>query len=147
MDWELKMSRVYDAPRKLVFEAWSKAEHVSQWFAPKPLTVPDCELEFKSGGKWDLTMQFPDGQKHMMKGHYREVTPIERIVFVSYLNDQPKGHEIVATVTFTEEGGKTRLDVHQTYKGLSVKLDAEAGWTSTLDNLGDFVAKSKAEKR
>jgi uncharacterized protein YndB with AHSA1/START domain len=142
LDWELRIERTLLAPRARVFEAWSRPESVSLWFAPKGLTVPVCEMEFRQGGAWKLCMRMPDGSDHWMTGRYLEIRSPEKLVWESTLSGQPPGHRIHTTVDFIEEGGRTRLKVHQVYTGFAQKLPSEAGWTSTLENLAAHVAAS-----
>jgi uncharacterized protein YndB with AHSA1/START domain len=135
---ELRMQRVFDAPRRLVFEAWSKAEYLSRWFTPAPLTTPSCEVDFRPGGAFRLVMRMPDGVEFPLEAHFREIVPMERIVFEGKMHD---GNDVHTTVTFTERAGKTTLDVHQTYAFESDSTrGAKAGWTLTLDQLGQHVA-------
>jgi len=135
---DLHMTRVFDAPRALVFEAWTKAEHVAKWFAPAPLTIPSCELDFRPGGRFHLVMRATDGTEFPMDTVFREIVANERIVFEGPIHG---GVLVTTTVTFTEQDGKTRLDAHQTYsKASDATRGAQAGWTATLDQLGRFVA-------
>src|SRR5205823_4997308 len=130
VDWDLRIERLFNAPRLKVFAAWSRPESVSVWFAPKGLTVPACEMDFRVGGIWKLTMRMPDGSDHVMQGRYLEIKAPERLVWECTLSGQPPGHRIHTTVDFIEEAGKTRLKVHQVYTGFSEKLPGEEGWKS-----------------
>jgi uncharacterized protein YndB with AHSA1/START domain len=135
---ELFLSRTFDAPRALVFEAWSRAEHVARWFAPRPLTMPRCEVDLRSGGVFRFTMRMPDGTEFPWEGTFREVVAPERIVFTGTMHDGNTGE---TTVTLTERDGKTRMDVHQTYAFASDSTrGARQGWTATLDQLAEQVA-------
>src|SRR5215471_13705576 len=105
--------REYDAPRTLVFEAWSKAEHLKHWFAPKGFTVPVCEIDFRAGGAVTIVMRAPDGEEFRSKGTFREIVVPERIVFESALLDdhgKPR-FEDRNVVTFSERDGKTLVIV------------------------------------
>jgi uncharacterized protein YndB with AHSA1/START domain len=134
---ELRMSRVFDAPKRLVFEAWSKAEYVSRWFTPAPLTTPSCEVDLRTGGVFRLVMRMPDGMEFPMDARFTEVVPDERIVFTAKIHGDV---DIVTTVTFAEHEGKTTLGVHQVYSHESdATRGARAGWTQTLDQLGDHL--------
>jgi uncharacterized protein YndB with AHSA1/START domain len=136
---ELRMQRVFDAPRRLVFEAWSKPEYLSRWFAPAPLTTPRCEIDFRPGGAFRLAMRMPSGIEFPLDAEFREVVAPERIVFAGKMHD---GNDVHTTITFTEEGGKTTLTVHQVYSFESDSTrGAHAGWTLTLNQLGEFVAR------
>lgn len=134
---ELKMTRVFDAPRHLVFEAWSSAEHVSRWFTPSPLTTAACEVDLRPGGTFRVVMKMPNGAEHPMDAKFLEVVPDQRIVFAGLIESDLEVH---TTVSFTEKDGKTTLSVHQTYSRESpATRGAEMGWTATLDQLAAHV--------
>ncbi|MGA3121815.1 MAG: SRPBCC domain-containing protein [Polyangiaceae bacterium] len=137
---DLVVTRVFDAPRHLVFEAWSKAEHVSRWFAPRPLTMPSCEVDFRPGGAFRFIMRAPDGVEYPFEGVFREVVPPERIVFTGWVHE---GNATQTTITFAEHDGKTTLTMHQTFSFESpATRGARQGWTATLDQLGDHVGRT-----
>ena len=137
----LKLTRLFDAPRALVFEAWTSADHVARWFAPRPLTIPRCTVEFRVGGIFRCVMRMPDGFEHPMEGTFREIVVPERIVFASEIQGEHGPIQIVTHVSFAEEGGKTRIDVRQTYSAESRETrGAHPGWTATLDQLGEHAA-------
>jgi uncharacterized protein YndB with AHSA1/START domain len=129
---------VFDAPRSLVWEAWSKAEYVKRWFTPAPLTTPRCELDLRTGGVFYLVMKMPNGVELPMDARFVEVVPLERIVFSATIHG---GVELHTTVTFTDEdAGKTRLDVHQVYSHeTDATRGAPQGWKATLDQLAEVV--------
>ena len=136
---ELRMSRVFDAPRRLVFAAWSKAEYVSRWFTPAPLSTPSCEVDLRTGGVFRLVMRMPDGVEFPMDARFTEVVPEERIVFTATIHD---GLTVRTTVTFAEHGGKTTLDVHQIFDHeTEATRGAHAGWTKTLDQLAEHLRR------
>jgi uncharacterized protein YndB with AHSA1/START domain len=136
-DRELTITRTFDAPRDLVFSAWTKPEHLMRWFAPNDFTVPSCEMDFRVGGKYRLCMR-GFGRDHWVHGEYREIVAPERIVWTGLLEHE--GNEMVTTVTFADLGARTRLTVHQTY---SIETDstrgAREGWTQTLEHLAEFL--------
>jgi uncharacterized protein YndB with AHSA1/START domain len=139
---DLHLSRIIDAPRRLVFEAWTKAEHLSRWFAPKPLIVSRCDLDLRAGGVFAVVMRAPDGAEYTFNGSFREVVAPEKIVFEGLIHDE---NFSVTTITFEEEGGKTTLRVHQTYSFASdATRGSKQGWTATLDQLTAFVAASSS---
>jgi uncharacterized protein YndB with AHSA1/START domain len=130
---ELRLSRVFNAPPHLVFRAWSSAEHFQRWFAPRPMTLSHCKLDFRAGGAMQFTMRMPDGTEYPFAGRFEEVVENERIVFSGDIHDGNRAH---TTVTFLATNGKTTLNVHQTYTVASdATRGAYAGWSSTLDNL------------
>jgi uncharacterized protein YndB with AHSA1/START domain len=129
---------VFDAPRALVFEAWSKPEHLSRWFAPNGFTVPSCEMDFRVGGKYRLCMR-GFGNDHWVHGEYREIVVPERIVWTGFLEGD--GNEVVTTITFADYQGKTRLKAHQTFsKVTDSSRGAREGWIQTLEHLAEYVA-------
>jgi uncharacterized protein YndB with AHSA1/START domain len=137
---ELRISRTFNAPRALVFEAWTKAEHLEKWFTPKPLTTPSCEVDFRPGGVFRLVMRMPNGVEFPMDTRFGDIVVPERIVFTGKMHD---GNDVSTTVTFSEKDGKTTVDVHQTYGFESDSTrGAQQGWTATLDQLGEHVMRS-----
>lgn len=105
-DLEIKMVRVFDAPRALVFEAHSKCEHLKHWWGRgNPL---DCEVDFRPGGGYRLVEHAPDGGHYAFRGEYREISPPERIVQTFEFEGMP-GQICVETLELTEEDGKTTI--------------------------------------
>jgi uncharacterized protein YndB with AHSA1/START domain/dihydrofolate reductase len=140
----LVLSRTFDAPRRLVFEAWTKAEHVARWFTPRPLTTSQCEVDFRPRGAFRIVMRMPDGTEHPFHGAFGEISPPERLTFDGKL---PDGNEVRTVVTFAEEDGKTTLTVRQTYSFESdATRGAPAGWSSTLDQLAEHVRRATRGK-
>jgi uncharacterized protein YndB with AHSA1/START domain len=134
---DLHLSRTFDAPRRLVWEAWTKSEHVARWFTPRPLTTSECKMDFRPGGVFRVVMRFPEGADHAFDGHFGEIVEPERLVFHGKL---PDGNEVHTTVTFVEKGGQTELKVHQTYSFESdATRGASLGWKATLDQLREVV--------
>lgn len=106
---EIEVTRTYDAPRELVFDAWTKGEHLKNWFAPTSFTVAEVESEPTEGGTYRLAMRSPEGQDFWTQGTYGEVVPPERFVLTQGVlgsEDKPL-FQTVTTVTLTDEGGKT----------------------------------------
>jgi len=141
-DAELYISRLFDAPPALVFEAWTKPEHLNRWCCPTGFTLPFSEGEIRTGGSFKTCMRSPEGQDHWLSGTYREITPPERLVFTHAWHDEngERGHETVVTITLKEEGGKTRLTLHQAFFTSKASRDGhESGWNATLDNLAAYL--------
>src|SRR5579872_6853405 len=93
---ELTITRVFDAPRALVFKAWTDPKHLAQWWGPHTFTNPVCELDVRTGGAFRIVMRGPDGAEHPARGVYGEVKPPERLVMIlnhSELSDQ--WHDLV----------------------------------------------------
>jgi uncharacterized protein YndB with AHSA1/START domain len=136
---ELVIERIFDAPRSLVFEAWTKPEHLMNWFCPKGFTVPACEMDFRVGGRYRLCMRSSEGREHWVHGEYREIVARERIVWTGIIEND--GNEALTTITFADHDGKTKLVVHQTYSFESDSTrGAPQGWAETLDRLAQYVA-------
>lgn len=144
---ELVMTRVLNAPRALVFQAWTNPKHLAQWWGPTHFTNPVCELDVRPGGAINIHMQAPDGTVYPMKGEYREVDEPERLVYVSSACPNKDGEdqlEVFTTMTLTEEGGKTTMKlVHLITKvgpGAEFAIAGmEEGWAQTLAGLEEFL--------
>ena len=137
---ELVITRVYDAPRSLVFAAWSTAQHVMRWWGPSGFSVPEATVDFRAGGVFDLCMRGPDGTDYWMRGAFREIVAPERIIFTSIIDAQAR-QEIATTVTFAEEGGKTTITVRQTVPvNPFMARGQRQGWTESLERLAARLA-------
>jgi uncharacterized protein YndB with AHSA1/START domain len=148
---ELLITRVFDAPRALVFETWSKPEHLVHWWGPAGFTLPIHEMEFRPGGAIRFCMRSADGHEHWMVGAYREIVPVSRIVFVSGIDDDPS-HQVTTTVTFADEGARTKVTVQQLFTFEShATRGAQQGWDSSLARLvkllAQLTAASTADRR
>jgi uncharacterized protein YndB with AHSA1/START domain len=138
---QLLIARLFDAPRELVFKAWTKPEYLTRWWGPNGFTVPVCELEFRAGGVLRFVFRGPDGKDYPFDGAYVEIVEPERIVFRGNIHDVP-GQDVVTTVTFAEHEGKTKLTVNQIYSFESdATRGASVGWSQTLDHLAKYVAE------
>lgn len=152
---ELVITRVFDAPRELVFRAWTEAEHLAEWWGPRDFTNPVCESDPRPGGRWFICMQWPDGRKIWCGGEYREVDPPERFVATDCFLDEdrelvdpvehygmPEGTpaEMLMTVTFEEHEGGTKVTLRQ---GMDATLAREAGayegWNQSFDKLAEYL--------
>lgn len=147
----LVMTRVFDAPRELVFRAWTDPEHLAQWWGPEGFTNPVCEFDARPGGAIRIHMRAPDGTVYPMTGVVREITPPKRLVFASAAVDQDGKHllEALATVRFAVQGDKTKLTLE--IRGVAVAPVAvqylegmEAGWTQSLVRLTRYLAGKNA---
>jgi uncharacterized protein YndB with AHSA1/START domain len=144
-DLEIKLTRVFRAPRRLVYEAISKPEHVKQWWGPHGMCLVVCEMDFRPGGAWRFVLQGQDGQLHPFKGEYREIVPAERTIstFI-YDVDFIRDHEAVETLTLTEDDGETTLSVvvrHKTKESRNGHLQSgmEGGASQTYDRLEEHL--------
>ena len=144
----LILERILNAPRDLVFKAWTDQIEMAQWWGPRYFTNPVCELDVRPGGAILIHMQGPDGTVFPMEGEFLEVTPVERIVMATTALDSLGGNpllEEITTVTFEEHNGKTKLTVHARItnavpEAAGALAGMEEGWNQTLDKLVEFVA-------
>ena len=146
---ELVLTRVFDAPRELVWKVWTDPKHVARWWGPHGFTNPVCELDVRPGGALRIHMRGPDGTVYPMTGVYQEIVEPERLVFLSAALDGEGDplFEVLTTVTFAEQGGKTK----QILRARVIKSTAEAapylagmevGWTQSLERLAQSLAKT-----
>ena len=144
---EIKVTRTFEAPRKLVFSMFTDARHLAAWWGPHGVTNPVCEADARPNGKIRIHMQAPDGAVHPMGGIFHEIVPHDRIVFTSFV-DLPDGKRILEghnTVTFAERGGRTTVTVQARadgYVDFAARMLAgmEAGWSQSLDKLAAHAA-------
>ena len=141
---ELVVTRLIDAPRSLVYQAWTDPEHLKHWQgAPRGFTVSVEESDVRPGGQFRLCMHSPELGDHRLQGTYREVIPPERLVFTHcWLNvDGKSGKETLVTIVFKDCDGKTELTLRQTgFKSVESRDGHEQGWASTLDRFKEYVA-------
>ena len=139
----LVITRIFDAPRSLVFNAWTEPAHRMRWWGLKGFTVTSCEMDLRPGGAWRLSMRSPEGREDRQVGNFREIVPPERLVFTYAFEGAAGnlGHETLVTVTFAEHEGKTKLTVNQAvFETLAVRNDHVRGWGEALDRLAEFAA-------
>lgn len=103
----ITLTRLFNAPRALVYEAWTQPEHLKQWSCPLGFTIPECGGELKTGGAWWCVMITPNGERYPLRGVYREIVPHEKLVYTHCWEEDDKAqeHETLVTVTFREEAG------------------------------------------
>ena len=139
---EVLMTRVFDAPRALVWEVWTKPEHMMKWFAPNGFTMPFCEIDFRPGGVFKIVFRGPDGRDLPGDGEYVDIEPPSRLVWKGVIHG---ALEVWTEVKFEEQGGKTKLTVHQKYSFESpATRGAPMGWTQTLDHLAAYLGTLRA---
>jgi uncharacterized protein YndB with AHSA1/START domain len=142
----ITIERIFPASRDLVFRAWTSAEHLRHWFCPDGYSVPDAQVDFRVGGRFDLCMRSAEGQDHWMRGSYTEIVHNSRLAFESRVGpDERPLFRVQTLVTFQEErGGSTRVMVKQSYTvlddaALPMIQGASQGWAQTLDRLQKHV--------
>lgn len=144
------ITRTFDAPRSLVFRAWTDPDRLARWFAPTGCTIAFRALDPRPGGRFHSCIRTPDGHECWCVGEYREVAPPDRLVFTMAVADAAGDRadpaavgmdpdwpaETVVTVTFVEAGGQTKLTLHQTVsEALAKRTGAHPSWLQMLDRL------------
>jgi uncharacterized protein YndB with AHSA1/START domain len=142
-DREIVMTRVFDAPRRLVWEAFTKPELLKRWFGPRGWSMVVCEVDLTVGGGFRFVLRGPDGKDMGMRGVYREIVPPERSVHMESFDDYPG--EAQVTGTFVEQGGKTTLTASVLYpspevRDIVLKSGMEHGAAESYDKLAELLA-------
>ena len=141
---ELVITLILDAPREVVFNAWTRPGHLIHWWGPKDFTAPSADIELRPGGTYRICMRSPAGAEFWVHGVYREIVAPERVCFTWYDVEDAKGkpkHETLITVTFTEHRGKTKVTLHQGDFDSRMGRDAhEQCWMESFTRLKAFVA-------
>ena len=150
-DREFVMERVFDAPRELVWQAWTKPEHLVHWWGPKGWTLPVCKVDFRPGGVWHYCMRGPEGEESWGKAIYREIVEPERIVYLDTFSNEAGNPvegmpEIIITVTFEDLDGKTKLATHAQFASAAdlesvLAMGMVEGLTQTWDRLEAYLAQ------
>ncbi|GAB4182336.1 MAG: SRPBCC domain-containing protein [Coleofasciculaceae cyanobacterium] len=139
---ELTITRVFNAPRSLVFKVWTQPEHFSRWLGPKDFTTIGCQMNVQVGGMYRACIRSPEGNDHWMQGVYREITEPERLVFTFAWedeNNQPK-HETLVTVTFEEHDNKTLMTFQQAiFESIESRDSHNTGWSECFDRLATYL--------
>jgi uncharacterized protein YndB with AHSA1/START domain len=150
-DTEVAMARVFDAPSKLVWEAYTDPKHIPHWWGPRRLTTTVNKMDVRPGGVWRYIQREPDGTEYAFNGVYREVTPPSRLVSTFEFEPFP-GYISVDTLNLFEHNGKTTLTTHTLFQSREhrdgmLQSGAEAGFAETLDRLAELVETLKGRRR
>lgn len=152
-DREIVMTRTFDAPRELVFEAHSSCEHLSHWWGPRRYEITSCELDFRPGGSWRIVHRDPEGVEHGFRGEFREIVRPERIVWTFEYEGAP-GDVSVETLTLEEHDDKTTLTATSVFDSMEardamLRSGMEEGAAETWDRLAEYleVLAERAESR
>lgn len=143
---ELLITRVFDAPRELLFKVWTDPRHVASWWGPHGFTTPldTIAMDVRQGGTWRIRMLAPDGSAYSMHGVYREIVAPERLV-MTYAGAPAPGepeHETLVTVTFAELGSRTEMTFRQAvFPTVQDRDDHEGGWSECFDELVDYLVE------
>jgi len=157
----VNIARTLDAPRGMVFKAWTSPEHLTRWFGPTGFTLPVCKMDFRPGGYCHYCMRSPDGKDYWGKSVYAEIVTPERIVMSDQFSDEqgdlarnpdqpdwpPEG---TIDITLAEKGGKTELKIRHAFR-INSPAEQKAfdegadmcsdGWNQTLDRLEEYLAQ------
>ncbi len=142
---EIVMTRVFDAPRRLVFDAFTKPELLRRWFGPRGWSLVVCEVNLKVGGAWRFVMHGPDGTDWGMRGMYREIVPPERLVSTEIFDDFPR--ESVVTTVLVEDRRRTTMTgtimySSQEIRDAVIKSGMEHGAAESYDRLAEYLASN-----
>jgi len=142
------ITRIFDAPRALVWKCWTDEKHMAQWFGPKMFTIPVCTLEPRVGGKLWVVMRGPDGADYPMKGVFREMVEPERLVFTNIAVDKDGTHllEGETTVILEELAGQTRMTLRTHAVGKvpyapQMLAGMQAGWSQSFDKMAALLLR------
>jgi uncharacterized protein YndB with AHSA1/START domain len=141
----LTIKKTINAPRNIVWEAWTKPEHLVQWWAPKGMQVTIVQHEFKVGGQWKYVMPMPDGSEFISEGVYSEIVEPQKIVTSADMRPMTEG--VILQVLLEENGNKTDFTftvIHPTeeYCRQQEKMGFYNGWSSAFDRLEKLVSSS-----
>jgi uncharacterized protein YndB with AHSA1/START domain len=142
-DREIVIERVFDAPRTLVFEAWTKAEHVTHWWDPSGAPLAVCEIDLRPNGAFRFVNSGPEGAKYPFTGFYREITPPSRLV-IGGPSAMSNG-ESSCILVFSEQDGKTTLTMtfscqSKADRDALLQMRVDEGTARTLDNLDQYLS-------
>lgn len=143
-DREISITRTFNAPRPVVFDAWTKAEHVRHWWSPDGVPLAVCEIDLRPGGAFRFVHRTQQGEGPAFTGTYREIVAPERLVFAS---PAPTGGHSVGTLLFEERQGQTVLTLtiassSKEARDALLKMRVDAGTARTLDNLNKYLEQS-----
>ena len=142
----LVITRIFDAPRRLVFQAWTEPDRVARWWGPQGFTTVYHDMDIRPGGAFRFCMRSPEGAEYWKRGVYREVVEPERLVFTFAWEDgeSEPGHQTLVTVTFAERGDKTELTLRQAvFETVGARNSHHRGWTSTLQRFAEYLAENR----
>jgi uncharacterized protein YndB with AHSA1/START domain len=139
---EIVLTRVFNAPRQMIYDAWTKPELPKRWFGPRGWSLVVCEIDLRVGGKWRFVLRGPGGKEMGMGGVYRELVPPERDVHTEKFDDYPG--ESVVTGVLTESGGKTTMTAtilypSQEVRDIVLKSGMEHGAAESYDRLAEML--------
>jgi uncharacterized protein YndB with AHSA1/START domain len=143
---ELVITRTFDAPRALVFAAWTDPLHAREWWGPVNYPARHIEMDVRPGGAWRMCLRSTEGKPELWQGGvFREVVAPERLAFTFAWEEQgERGLETLVTVTFADEGGKTRMTFRQVpFQSIEERDGHQWGWNSTFDRLDGVLMEAR----
>ena len=163
---EFVITRVFDAPRSLMWRVWTECDHLKHWWGPKGFQVRVCKNDLRTGGLLHYCLQSPEGLEIWGKFAYREVVPPERLVFINSFSDESGATarhplnqawplEILSTITFDEKDGGTAVTVHwvpfeateeERRTFAEGRASMQQGWGGTMEQLAGYLAKARKEE-
>jgi uncharacterized glyoxalase superfamily protein PhnB/uncharacterized protein YndB with AHSA1/START domain len=155
------ITRTFNAPLELVWDAWSKPEHYKRWWGPEGFTCPYADIDFRKGGKYLSSMRASDGNEYWGTGEFREIIPLKKIVYTDNFADD-KGNivsgdyygmegdwskDMFVTITFEEVNGKTKMILqHEGLPAGEHSRNAKTGWEESLNKMERFLSEETAKK-
>jgi uncharacterized protein YndB with AHSA1/START domain len=144
---ELVISRVFDAPRSLVYKAWTEPQHMINWLGPQGFTSKILKSELRVGGAYRFYMRDPQGGDHWQQGVFREIVEPEKLVFTyEWANEQGQATrpQTLVTILLDEIGGKTRMTLRQgLFESVSARDDHQGGWNSSFERLAKYLVNAQ----
>jgi uncharacterized protein YndB with AHSA1/START domain len=153
---ELVITRIFDIPRELVWKAWTDPKHFMRWWGPKDFSAPFCEIDLRVGGKYLNCMRSPEGREYWTTGVYREIIPLEKLVYTDSFGDE-EGNvvsatyygmspdfplETLVTVTFEDDDGKTKMTLkHTDLPAGEMSEQTGVGWNESFDKLAGSLRR------
>lgn len=141
---EIRISRTLNAPLELVWEAWTKPEHIANWWGPNGFTNTIHHMDVTPGGEWDFIMHGPDGTDYKNKNLFKEVVPFEKIVY-----EHVSAPKFVATITFEAQGNQTLIDWHMLFETAEQFIQvvktfkADEGLKQNIEKLNAYLVNLK----
>ena len=150
-DREIRMTRVFDAPRELVFQAHTDPQHVPHWWGQRHSTTIVDVMDVRPGGAWRFVQRDPEGNEYGFRGEYREVVPPERLVYTFEFEGMP-GHILVETMTFEEHDGKTTVSSTSLFDSVEdrdgmLESGMESGAIESWDRLAELLERLQKSKQ
>jgi uncharacterized protein YndB with AHSA1/START domain len=139
----LVIERIFDAPRHLVFKAWTEPDRLMRWWGPKGFTMTYCKMDLRPGGAYRYEMRSAEGIEHRSEGVFREIVEPERLVWDgAWVDEHGKpGHQTTVTITLADQGGKTKLTLHQAlFESVTARDAHNNGWSSSFEDLESYLS-------